>query len=267
MQGVRSRGSLVVMAVVATFLGLVPTQAAKPREVPLADYSLAFGEIAQLWSPPVGTGFPRGWWPEIRGATPPAGTWSVTDIRFIEARFIDLHVVVTPPPPALIPAANAGPAVLFTTLGLYGGFGGDTGFQRLVSVQHVGLPACADDPCRFESDVRVDARWLQRVARSVDGLRASTALIGFDLVRTYAGGSWLQSNPAYDVVIGPDGPARSPSPRTGSARLRRRASSPGMGLPRRPKGPTAVHPSATSRSSMRHARRWATGRCRCRPLP
>jgi hypothetical protein len=203
MNGLRTRGGVAVLAIAATLLGLVPAQAAKPREVPLADYSIAFGEIADLWWPSSGTGFPSGWSPDLGSTMPPPGTWSVSDIRFVDDRYVDLHVVVEPPAPSLVDATNAGPAVLFTTLGLYGGFGGDVGFQRFVSIQHVGLPACVGDPCRFESDVRVDVHRLPRIARSVPRLRASTAIIGFVLLRTFAGGTWLQRVVAGDVVDRP----------------------------------------------------------------
>lgn len=186
---------------------LVPAMASGPSsaqspETRLRDYGLILGDQAETWWVTTGASEPRHWvgMYEAPGVpvVPPPGRWSVTDVRLVADRFIDLHVIVEPPEPALVPGTTAGAAVLFTTLSLYGGFGGDVGYQRFVSIQHIGLPACID-PCRFEADVRVDVGRLPRIARRVDRLRLGGAAVGFVLVRTFADGTWLQAIPSYDL--------------------------------------------------------------------
>lgn len=211
----RSRALIAVGMSVALALQATAGTAASTSSPPLRDYSLVFGEMAQLWSSGAGTGLPDDWFDV---AAPTTSMWVVSEPLLVEGRYLDLHVTVTPPDPTLLPPASAGPAVLFTSLGLLGGFGGDVGFERLVSVQHTDLPTCGE-PCQYETDVRVDLRRLPHVARSVPRLHASTAAIGLSLVRSFGGGTWFQEVPAGDLAEheGWSGTLGSPEPWTGPA--------------------------------------------------
>jgi hypothetical protein len=176
-----------LIAVAAILATASPASARGPLPG-LADYGLVFGDNAtSLW----GAG------DQPDGGSDPAmlGAWTVTDVRYAD-KAADLHVRVDPPAWSL--PVEAGPAVLFTTLSLMGGVGGDVGYQRVVSIGSTPLPACSSDPCVFETDVHVDLSRLPRIARQVDGFVSPSAAIGFTLVRTFAGGTWLQFLEGFD---------------------------------------------------------------------
>jgi len=173
-------------------LGLVTPVLSKTPDDDVATYPLVFGSRGQHWYHPGDGEVPYDWRPD----GPVAGTWEVSDVRPVDGRSVAFHVRVEPPVPAL--AAEAGPAMLFTSVGLTGDAGGDVGYDRLVSLQHVGLPACVGDPCRFEADVRVDVGDLPRILHA-DGAFGGSVDIGLTLVRTFAGGTWLQAIDAYDL--------------------------------------------------------------------
>ena len=179
---------MVLAAIIAT---AAPASARDPL-LPLADYGLVFGDNATgLWGGQHGD--------QRDGGTDPVtlGSWTATDVRYAD-RAVDLHVRVEPPAWSL--PVEAGPAVLFTTLSLMGGLGGDVGYQRVVSVGSTPLPPCSSDPCAFETDVHIDLAKLPRIARRVDGFESPSAAIGFTLVRTFAGGTWLQFLEGYDAL-------------------------------------------------------------------
>ncbi len=188
---------VLIVCVMAQLLPAASVSAKVPVE-PLARWDLVIGEAGQAWYPPYSSALPDGWQrsdaPPGSPGAPADGTWTVGDIRFVDGRYLDLHVTVTPPTPAM--ALEAGPATLFTSIGIWGGFGGDVGYQRLVSVGHTALPTCGD-PCRFQADVRLDLHRLPNVIRR-DGANGGKVGVGLTLVRTFAGGTWLQTIDGYD---------------------------------------------------------------------
>jgi hypothetical protein len=54
------------------------------------------------------------------------------------------------------------------------------------------MPPCQGDPCVFETDVSVDLRRLPRMAARVPRLTSASAELGFTVLRTFGGGTWLQ---------------------------------------------------------------------------
>ena len=188
---------VLIVCVMAQLLPAASVSAKVPVE-PLARWDLVIGEAGQARYPPYSSALPDGWQrsdaPPGSPGAPADGTWTVGDIRFVDGRYLDLHVTVTPPTPAM--ALEAGPATLFTSIGIWGGFGGDVGYQRLASVGHTALPTCGD-PCRFQADVRLDLHRLPNVIRR-DGANGGKVGVGLTLVRTFAGGTWLQTIDGYD---------------------------------------------------------------------
>lgn len=186
----RRRAYVAVIALLAMLLVPAAAIAGGPLP-PLADWRLDFGDLAasgvsdrHAGDLPDGAAGPRA-----------TGTWTISDLRF-RGGILRLHVQLEPPTWAL--PVDAGPAVLFTTLDLGGGLGGDVGYQRVVSVQHHGLPACDPAACVFGADVSVDVRRLPRMARRVPGFESPRVAVAFTLVRSFAGGTWLQYLDAYD---------------------------------------------------------------------
>ncbi len=162
-------------------LAIAPSTSAQ-RDLPeLPDYPLIIGDPASYWQISPGA--------ENPDAFELGASWTVTATP-IDGNTIDLRVRVVAPAVTL-PVAS-GPAVLYTAVALGGGFGGDVGYSRLVSVEPTPLPACAGDPCVFETTVSAGFRRLPRIARRVRRLETVWAGVGFTLVRTFGRGSWLQ---------------------------------------------------------------------------
>lgn len=178
------------------------------RDLPdLPDYPLIIGDPASYWQ--VSPGAEN---PDVFAA---GATWNVVASP-IEGDTVDLRVLVVAPAVSL-PVAP-GPAVLYTAVALGGGFAGDVGYGRLVSVEPTSLPACTGDPCVFETTVSADLRRLPRIARRVPRLKTVWAEVGFTLVRTFARGTWLQvqgSNRLNDTMF--SGTLGEPMPWMGSS--------------------------------------------------
>jgi hypothetical protein len=171
-----------VLAVSLLALPVVAPSTGAQRQLPdLPDYRLMMGPTYS-WGVQPGAENPD-------DPPAPSGGWTVTSTPISDG-ILHLHVRVVPPEVSL--PVEAGPAVLYTTVGLGGGVGGDVGFGRLVSVEPTFLPACTGQPCAFEADVSADLRRLPRIAARVRGLREVWAEVGFTLVRTFGEGAWLQ---------------------------------------------------------------------------
>jgi len=194
----------LVTALVLSLVGAPGTTTG--RGLPsLADYPLMV-DTAWLWGLSPGAEDPD-------DPAMPTGTWTITPTP-IRDGILELHVRVRPPSVAL--PVQPGPAILFSTVGLSGGLGGDVGFGRLVSVGPTFLPACTGEPCTFEADVSADLRRLPRLAARVRGLTTVWAALGFTLLRTFGAGTWLQelsSNSTGETVF--SGTLRHPLPWNG----------------------------------------------------
>jgi len=218
--GMRRHTAAIWLVVVPMLFSGAAGAAKGPPPMPIDGWRIRFGDDAQTWYRPTEGTLPDGWQRDTAlPGTPGAlddGTWSVTDIRTTDDRLVDFHVSIQPPIPTL--GLEAGPAMLFTSLGILGGFGGDVGYERLVSVKHVGLPPCTGDPCRFAADVRLDIHRLPGIMRR-DGATGGSVLIGLTLVRSFAGGTWLQALDAYsmDENESPNGTVGAPESWVGRA--------------------------------------------------
>ncbi len=178
----RRMGSARAILGLMLALGIQTPLAAQGRFPPLADWPLLIGDAASTWGlRPDGDG------PD---ATAPDGRWTVTAEPMAHRRMV-VHVAVETP--AVPMALEPGPAILVTATALQGGYGGDVGYERLVSLHSLALPACTGDPCIFEADVTVDLRRLPRIARRERRLESAWAGVGFTLIRTFGAGSWLQT--------------------------------------------------------------------------
>jgi hypothetical protein len=168
-----------MVAVLAVAMLRAPVAA---RDLPaLPDYKLM---VDYTWSWGIRPGAEN---PEDPAA--PRGAWSVTPSPIADG-VLDLHVRLEAPAVPL--PVEPGPAVLYTTVALSGGTGGDVGFGRFVSVEPTFLPACTGEPCAFEADVSADLRRLPEIAAHHPRLTTAWAEVDLKLVRTFGDGTWLQ---------------------------------------------------------------------------
>ncbi len=163
------------------FLDLVATPVPTP-DLPLAveDIPLAIGESGLF-----GGGDRPG-----RGET---GAWRIAGGR-IEGASLVLPVVIEPADVTL--PVEAGPAVLFAAMQLYGG-SGDVGFTEPIDILvTVGLPRCDPAPgCRFTTDLVLPLDEVEPALRRLEAKTDEILWLEIDatLVRTFAGGTWLQT--------------------------------------------------------------------------
>ncbi|GEM_PF-4673193 len=172
--------SIVMVAGLMIGAFVVPAGARAPAALPrLADYSLRVGCCAGIPDDHAGE-------PADTPGTP--GSWSVTDVRYAD-RTLTFHARFVPPAWSL--PVDAGPAVLFWGLALSGGRG-EIGYQQQVSRGSLPIPACLAKPCVFEAEISLDLDPLPTIAKGVRGFGDPAASVGLGLVRTFAGGTWLQ---------------------------------------------------------------------------
>lgn len=202
MHGARPTRTAILAAALACVLVVPPSVVAAARQdvddaaVPVRDAVAGRGTSRDLdhYLLFLGDQAGRPWGDGRMGVAPdpdgpaPAGTWSVTPSPIRDGR-LRLHVEVEPPGWAL--PVEPGPAVLVVSLALGGGFEGDMYRRHPVSVDPVPLPPCGD-PCRFVADVSVDVHRLPRLAQRIDDFQGTSAEVNLALVRSFAGGTWLQ---------------------------------------------------------------------------
>jgi hypothetical protein len=128
------------------------------------------------------------------GRQGPRGAW-----RLIEGRLTDdslkLQVVIEPPGVDL--PVEAGPAVLFAGMELYGG-SGDMGIaEPLDALVMLPLAACEADPCAFVAELVMPRRQMEPALRRLEANTDEVLwlTVNATLVRTFAHGTWLQVLP------------------------------------------------------------------------
>ncbi len=122
------------------------------------------------------------------------GDWALLE-GHLGPRLLHLKLRIEPPWNGL--PADAGPAVLFGGLSLYGDAGGDVAAGgRVRSLAAVTLAPCQGPGCR--SEVEIDLP-LDDLPAAIKRLEKNASLIWVSaeltLVRTFAGGTWLQVLP------------------------------------------------------------------------
>jgi hypothetical protein len=176
--------SFLLVAAATAFMPVGAVAAGPP--IDLADLRIKYGYGPAM----AGRGFWMG--------SPTGGEWRVTDGRLGEDPRLTLDVEVRPP--AISVPLDAGPAVLFATMELDGGTGGDVGASvRLSRIAAVVLPPCADAAdCVYRGSITLDTGVLPGVAARHTDASWGSVSIGLSLVRTFAQGTWLQVLSLYD---------------------------------------------------------------------
>jgi hypothetical protein len=139
--------------------------------------------------------------PYIASQSWPRNGWRVTGGR-LEAQELALQVEIQPPEVGL--DIDSGPAVLFAGLTIDGGYAGDMGGSQQVDALGIAqFRACDDVACRFTGEIRIP---IDRFDDALDefmrvGPPSSLWLsVQLTLVRTFGGGTWLQTLEFADRV-------------------------------------------------------------------
>jgi hypothetical protein len=180
----RAVSALGLAVLIATLL-IGPASAGPPIDLPRLPIGYDYG-------PPLDA---RGYWVgDVNG-----GEWQVTGGGLGPDDRLTLDMEVRPPPISI--PLDAGPAMLFARLTLFGDAGGDVGagttVRRMIAT---ALPPCPDPAdCVFRGSVTLPTHRLPRLALENRQAESwSAALVSLTLVRTYAQGTWMQVLPLYE---------------------------------------------------------------------
>lgn len=187
-----SRSSAIVLVLVlAAFVGVIagpalPARAASPLDVAHLRFEYGSGFAA-----------PSGYWV----GTVTGGEWAVTGSRFHRNGRLTLSLEIRPPQPSL--PLDPGPAVLFASLMLSGGYGGDVGAEVASGpIVHQRVDACPDPAdCVYRTRITLRTDTLAATARRNPVPGWSGAVVALTFVRTYGQGTWLQILPLYDEEL------------------------------------------------------------------
>jgi hypothetical protein len=176
----RRAGPAVAVATVAALAWPLTVAAAEPDD--LADAPFAVG-VDQLFTEAQNDGRQgeRGSWELVEGRL---GAGGLRLDLGIEAPLVELPV-------------DPGPAVLFGGLNLFGDAGGDVGAgARVDALAAVTLTTCRTNPCRYETTITIPTDDLAPAVRELgEHARLMWVSAELTLVRTFAGGTWLQVLP------------------------------------------------------------------------
>lgn len=122
------------------------------------------------------------------------GHWTLEAGR-TSSGLLRLRIVIDPPAYGL--PVESGPAILFAGLQAYGG-SGDMGFAEPIdALANVVLPSCDRTNCQYVADIELPTADILGAIQRLEGKGNSLMWISSELtlVRTFAGGTWLQVMP------------------------------------------------------------------------
>lgn len=144
------------------------------------------------------------------------GTWQTTHIAYHPGR-LTMTVRVTPPATGL--PGRSGPAVLFGRLSLFGGPGGDIGWEKQVGpTVWAALPTCdQESACTYTGQITLATEGLYRAVTQLPHFEDATAFVDLSLARSFDQGALLQVMPLFAGREGlvPSGTLARPLPASG----------------------------------------------------